>query len=80
VDPRRWTAGGSFRHALQLPLPSTADTGAYDIYLALPDGAASLAQDPRYAIQFANADDASAGQGWDEGLGAFKLGSTVTLR
>lgn len=80
VDPRRWTAGGSFSHELRLPVPSQAGIGAYDLYLALPDGAASLAQDPRYAIQFANADDASAGQGWDEGLGAFKLGSTVTLR
>lgn len=80
VDPRKWIAGGSFTHELKLPVASTANTGAYDVYLALPDGAASLAQDPRYAIQFANADDAAAGQGWDEGLGAFKLGSTVTLR
>ncbi|MET0288919.1 MAG: DUF4832 domain-containing protein [Pseudoxanthomonas sp.] len=80
VDPRKWTAGGSFNQALKLPVPSTASTGAYDVYLALPDGATTLAQDPRYSIQFANADNAVAGQGWDEGLGAFKLGSTVTLR
>ena len=61
-------------------VPADAAKGKYDIYLSSPDGSASLANDARYAIRFANADDGSKGQQWSPAAGRFKLGLTFDLR
>jgi hypothetical protein len=39
--------------------------------LAVPDHAASLAKDPRYAIRFANANNTAKGQSWNAATGQF---------
>jgi len=80
VDPRTWTAGNTFAHDLTLVIPSTAPSGEYDIYLALPDGAAQLNGDPRFAVRPANADNAGNRQAWDTALGAFRTGTIVTVK
>lgn len=80
VDPRSWTAGDSFTHNVSLAIPSTAAAGEYDVYIALPDGAASLSGDARFAVRPANADSTSHRQAWDAALGAFRIGTIVTVR
>ncbi|MEL7691121.1 DUF4874 domain-containing protein [Citromicrobium bathyomarinum] len=53
--------------------------GDYDLYLALRDGSASLSQDTRYSVRFANADDRDANQWWDESQAAFHVGAIVRV-
>lgn len=78
VDARRWLPGLSA--ALEFEVQAPSAPGAYELLLALPDGASRLAGDPRYALRVANADDPASSQGWDAALGAFRLGTTVTVR
>jgi len=80
VDPRTWTAGNTFAHDTSVGIPSTAQPGEYDIYLALPDGAAQVNGDPRFAVRPANADNAGNRQAWDAALGAFRTGTIVTVK
>lgn len=80
VDPRTWTAGNAFTHDVSLAIPSTAPAGEYDIYVALPDGAAQLNGDARFAVRPANADNTLNRQAWDAALGAFRVGTIVTLQ
>ncbi len=80
VDPRRWLPGTPSSEALTTRLPTDLAPGAYDVLLALPDADPRLAHDPRYTIRFANADDKARRQGWDPSLGAFALGTTITVR
>lgn len=80
VDPRTWTAGNTFAHDTSVVIPSTAQSGEYDIYLALPDGAAQVNVDPRFAVRPANADNAGNRQAWDATLGAFRTGTIVTVK
>jgi hypothetical protein len=80
VDPRTWTAGNTFAHDTSVVIPSTAQPGDYDIYLALPDGAAQVNGDPRFAVRPANADNAGNRQAWDTALGAFRTGTIVTVK
>ncbi|MBD8722575.1 DUF4832 domain-containing protein [Oxalobacteraceae sp. CFBP 13708] len=80
VDPRTWTAGNTFAHDISIVIPSTAQSGEYDIYLALPDGAAQINGDPRFAVRPANADNAGNRQAWNTALGAFGTGTIVTLK
>jgi hypothetical protein len=80
VDPRTWTAGNTFAHDTSVVIPSTAQSGEYDIYLALPDGAAQINGDPRFSIRPANADNAGSRQAWDTALGAFRTGMIVTVK
>lgn len=80
VDPRTWTAGNTFAHDTSVGIPSTAQPGEYDIYLALPDGAAQVNGDPRFAVRPANADNAGSRQAWDAALGAFSTGTIVTVK
>lgn len=54
ADARRWVAGTSTRLAVRLRIPATLAPGSYTLALRLPDDAASLADDPRYAIRLAN--------------------------
>lgn len=56
--------GGQTRDVLlTVMVPSDLETGTYELALALPDAASTLAADPRYAIRFANTGvwDASSG-------------------
>lgn len=68
VDVRHWQPG---EHLLQaaLRLPSTISAGNYRLALWLPDEAASLRENPLYAIRFANLNT------WDEANGYNVLGS-----
>lgn len=80
VDPRSWTPGSAFSHDVSLAMPSTAAAGEYDIYVALPDGAAQLNADVRFAVRPANADNTLSRQAWDAALGAFRVGTIVTVK
>lgn len=79
TDPRSWLPGAKVSAKLALTLPADLAAGSYDLLLALPDPAASLSADARYAIRPANADDSSHGQQWDAMLGAFALGSRLQV-
>ena len=80
VDVRSWLPDATHTGSLVVPIPESAATGDYDVHVALPDGADTLAADTRYAIRPANADDSAAGTRWDATLGAFGLGTTLTVR
>lgn len=47
-------AGENTTVAITVQLPSNLASGAYDVHLALPDDASTLANDNRYAIRIAN--------------------------
>lgn len=84
VDPRAWRpASGtepSERVLIDATLPHALLAGDYELGIGLPDAAASLARDPRYAIRPANADVPARGQRWDAAAGAFMTGATLTVR
>lgn len=63
VDPRRWEAGQTATFSVRLRLPADAPTGSYRLALWLPDPTATLRDDPRYAVRFANVDV------WDNATG-----------
>ncbi len=58
---------------LSVAVPSNLARGTYSIHLELPDGASSLAGDPRYSIQMANAGT------WRAGSGTNDLGLDVVI-
>ena len=80
IDPRGWLPGATSKASARFTVPRGAPSGAYDVLLALPDGAASLAGDVRYSVRPANADDGARSQGWDAALGAFRAGTTLLIR
>jgi len=80
IDPRDWLPGRTSEVSARFAVPGGTPAGAYDVLLALPDGAASLAGDVRYSVRLANADAAARGQGWDAALGAFGTGTTLDIR
>lgn len=81
ADPRTWMPASSDQAAtVTTTLPANLPTGSYQLWLALPDTDARLAADARFAIRWANADNAAAGQRWDAQLGAFALGSVVEVK
>lgn len=81
VDARQWTPGQTIQINQRVTLPAGLASGSHALLLALPDEDPRLAGDPRYAIRPANADQGAQGaQGWDARLGAFALGSRITLR
>jgi hypothetical protein len=79
IDPRAWLPGQTNTATARVAIPSGTPIGAWDMLLALPDGAASLAGDVRYSVRPANADDAAKAQEWDASLGAFRTGTTLTI-
>jgi hypothetical protein len=79
IDPRAWLPGSISRVTARFAVPSGTPAGAYDVLLALPDGAASLAGDVRYSVRPANAEDATKSQVWDKQLGAFRAGTTLSI-
>lgn len=80
ADPRTWLPNTTTTVSAGFTVPTGTPTGAYDVLLALPDGAASLAGDVRYSVRPGNADNASKAQAWDAALGAFRAGTTLTVR
>lgn len=80
ADPRGWLPGADTVQTLSVRLPADLTAKAYEVWLALPDAGERLKGDARFAIRLANADDAGKGQKWDDTLGAFALGTTVTVR
>lgn len=77
ADPRGWLPGDTSVAALTATVPAALAAGTYDLLIAFPDPL--LASDVRYAIRPANADNSSAGQGWDATLGAFATGSSLSV-
>ena len=74
ADPRQWTAeAGTIVISDTLSLPATMVEGTYRMYLHLPDAYASLADDPRYAVRFANLNT------WDSATGMNDLGASVEV-
>lgn len=80
VDPRGWLPGTTSTVSAGFTVPAATPTGSYDVLLALPDGAASLSADVRYSVRPANADNTAKAQAWDATLGAFRAGTTLTVR
>ena len=79
IDPRTWLPGSTNTVTASFAVPGGTPAGDYDVLLALPDGAASLAGDVRYSVRPANATDAGKSQLWDEQLGAFRAGTTLSI-
>ncbi|QTD44461.1 DUF4832 domain-containing protein [Ottowia testudinis] len=80
LDATRWLPGVVSTATGTAALPNTATTGPYDVYLAWPDAAPAIRNDARFAIRPANADVSAAGQAWNAGMGAFKLGTALTVQ
>lgn len=80
VDPRTWLPNTTSTVSAGFTVPAGTPTGTYDVLLALPDGAAALGGDVRYSVRPANADNATKAQAWDATLGAFRTGTTLTVR
>jgi hypothetical protein len=73
-------ATSSTEKIVKVAIPSNASTGAYDIYLSVPDIYPGTKNDVRQAIRFANSDDAEKGQSWDAATARFKVGTTVMVQ
>ena len=80
ADPRDWLPGRDTAAPLSFTLPAGISVGDYDLLLSLPDSDRRLASDPRYAIRIANADDPAKRQRWMANVGAFDLGTKLTVR
>jgi hypothetical protein len=81
VDPRTWVPATAAHEArARVTVPPSVAAGRYELCLAMPDAAASLAADVRYAVRVANADVAARGQRWDATLGCFRTGTSLTVR
>ena len=54
-DPRTWAPNDATTAINEyVTLPATMAPGTYDLYLYLPDVSASIANNPKYAVRFAN--------------------------
>jgi hypothetical protein len=62
-DPRFWFENTITTLATTIDLPSDLAAGEYNLYLNLPDGYASLAENPLYSIRLMNT------KMWDEKKG-----------
>ena len=69
----------STRVSVPIAIPAGADKGDYDVLLSVPDIFVATAGNPRYAVRFANADNASLGQVWDAAGARFKAGTTLRV-
>lgn len=74
VEPEDTAADG---FTARWAIPATAPAGPYDLFVAAPDKAPRLADDPRFALRFANA--AGSGYGFVAATGRFRLGLTITV-
>jgi len=72
-DVRLWEAGTVSTINETVILPNDIYDGEYELFLHLPDGRASLANNPAYAIQLANSNI------WESNSGYNKLNTTVNV-
>lgn len=73
-DPRRWLPNGETTVISEtVTIPSDVPVGTYDLYLYMPDAYASIADDPRYAIRFANVGT------WDAETGMNRLNAGMQV-
>ncbi len=79
-DPRMLKPGETSDVLFQVTIPPDATTGVYDVFVAAPDAAPTIAQNGAYSIRFANAENVVAAQGWNAARGAFKTGATIEIR
>ena len=74
TDPRTWLPNGVVTTVNeQITVPASVATGTYQLYLYLPDAYASIADNPKYAVRFANSSV------WDSSTGMNKLNASVTV-
>lgn len=74
TDPRTWLPNGVITTIEEtVDIPDGVAAGEYRLYLYLPDLYESLADDPRYAVRFANEDV------WERGTGMNKLDAAVSV-
>jgi hypothetical protein len=73
-------ATASTRVVVTVPVPANASTGAYDVYLGMPDVWPGTKANPLFAVRFANAENAGSNQGWDSANARFKAGTTLTVQ
>jgi hypothetical protein len=62
-----------------IDVPSNAPAGEYEVFISMPDPHAKIAKDPRFAVQFANA-NSSTGQQWNAAEGTMSGGASVTVK
>lgn len=75
ADPRRWLPNGETTVIHEtVTIPKEVPVGSYRMWLHLPDAYPSLANDPRYAVRFANIDT------WDEETGMNDLKAVLQIR
>ena len=73
-DPRSWLPNGELTTIReQVTVPASVPVGSYQLYLYLPDAYASIADNPAYAIRFANSNV------WEAATGMNNLNATVTV-
>lgn len=73
-DPRTWLPNGVTTAIDEnISLPSDMEPGMYQMYLWLPDAAATIADNPDFAIRLANADM------WDESTGYNNLNAQIKV-
>lgn len=74
-DPRSWLPNGEISSVSeQITLPAGIEEGTYELFLYLPDASDKLADDPRFAVRFANSEV------WDAETGMNSLNASVTIK
>lgn len=64
---------------IQVELPTDLAAGNWQLAVALPDGYASLQDNPAYSIRFASRDAASGASIWDPATGTNRLGISLSF-
>ena len=65
-DPRTWAPNSATTTIDEdIELPDNMVAGTYDLYLYLPDASSSIADNPKYAVRFANKDIWQASTGYN---------------
>jgi hypothetical protein len=73
-------ATSSTRITVNVPIPAGAATGDYDVLVSAPDVFSTTANDARFSVRFANADQTSAGQSWNASTATLSVGTKVTVK
>ena len=68
-------AGSSSRITVTMAIPADAQVGDYTALVGVPDIFAGTANDPRFSVRFANADNLPMGQYWDAPSARFNVGT-----
>jgi Domain of unknown function (DUF4832)/Domain of unknown function (DUF4874) len=72
-------ANSSSRITVSVNVPTGAAAGTYDVLLSAPDSFAATKSDVRFAVRFANADQANAGQTWNASAATLSTGTSVKV-